>query len=72
MQQTDDHCRITDTVSIRERSANVSDPSLPVHWEAHLFFASRTCQVATLVERQTRYLTLVNVAVLDTQTVINP
>lgn len=44
---------------------------MPGHWEGDLFFGSHNTQIATLVERQTRYLMLVKVARKDTETVID-
>ena len=68
-QKTNDHGRITDTVSISERPANVR--AVPGHWEGDLLFGSKNSQIATLVERQTRYVMPVKVAGKDTETVIN-
>ena len=70
-QKTDDHGRITDTVSIRERPASVEDRAVPGHWEGDLLFGSHNSQIATLVERQTRYVMLAKVDSKDTETVVN-
>jgi IS30 family transposase len=70
-QKTADRGRITETVSIRERPAEAEDRAVPGHWEGDLFFGSNNSQIATLVERQTRYLMLVRVVGKDTETVVD-
>ncbi len=70
-QKTDIHGRITDAVSISERPATAEDRALPGHWEGDLLFGSKNSQIATLVERQSRYLMLTKVASKDTATVVN-
>ena len=70
-QKTDDHGRITDTVSIRERPAEVEDRAVPGHWEGDLLIGSRNSQIATLVERHTLYAMLARVKSKDSETVIN-
>ena len=63
--------KITDTVSISERPASAEDRAVPGHWEGDLIIGSRNSQIATLVERKTRYVMLAKVNGKDTETVIN-
>ena len=63
--------RIAETVSIREGPAEAEDRAVPEHWEGDLLFGTQNTQIATLVERHTRYVMLVKLTGKDTETVIN-
>jgi IS30 family transposase len=70
-QKTADRGRISNTISISERPPSVEDRAVPGHWEGDLIFGSNNSQIATLVERQTRYVMIAKVNSKDTETVIN-
>jgi IS30 family transposase len=60
---------VVDGISIRQRPAEVEDRAVPGHWEGDLLMGGTGSQIATLVERRSRYVILVKVDSKNTLTV---
>lgn len=63
--------QIIGAVSIRERPAYIEDRAVPGHWEGDLVMGAKNSQVATLVERHTRYVMLAKLGGKDSKTVVD-
>ena len=62
--------KITGTVSIRERPAEAEDRAIPGHWEGDLLCGPHRSQIITLVERHSRFTTLIKVKDATTESVV--
>src|SRR5271169_2808232 len=62
--------QIVDAISIRERPAEVEDRAIPGHGEGDLLGGTKNSHIATLVERHSRFVMLVQVPSKDTATVV--
>src|SRR6202035_4122901 len=62
--------QIVDAISIRERPAEIEDRAIPGHWEGDLLGGSKNSHIATLVERHSRFVMLVQVPSKNTATVV--
>ena len=62
--------QIVDAISIRERPAEIEDRAIPGHWEGELLGGTQNSHIATLVERRSRFVMLVQVPSKDTATVV--
>lgn len=70
-QKTEGHAQITGAISIRERPADIEDRAVPGHWEGDLLLGGRNSQIATLVERWSRYVVLIKLDGRDSETVVS-
>lgn len=61
--------QIPNAISIAERPAAADDRAVPGHWEGDLLAGTKWSQLATLVERHSRYVLLVRVPTRDAETV---
>jgi IS30 family transposase len=61
---------IIDAISIRQRPAEIEDRAIPGHWEGDLVAGSRGTFIATLVERQSRFVIIVKLANKKTENVV--
>lgn len=61
---------IVDAIPISERPASIEDRAIPGHWEGDLIEGSKDTYIATLVERQTRYVMLAKIPNRKSATVI--
>jgi IS30 family transposase len=61
--------RIADALTIRQRPAEAEDRAVPGHWEGDLICGTNGSQIVTLVERQSRFTTLVKVPNREAETV---
>ena len=62
--------RILEAVSIHERPSTVEDRAVPGHWEVDLLRGSHRSQIATLVERHSRYVLLVRLPQLTSAALV--
>ena len=62
--------QIPDAVSIALRPASAEDRAIPGHWEGDLLAGAKNTHIATLVERQSRFVQLIKVEGKDTESVV--
>ena len=63
--------QIAGAISIAERPPAVADRAVPGHWEGDLVLGGHRSQIATLVERQSRYVMLLRLPGRDAEQVAN-
>ncbi len=62
--------QLVDIVSIAERPPSADARAVPGHWEGDLLVGRRGTQIATLVERQSRFVLLQRLPAADSATVV--
>jgi IS30 family transposase len=62
--------QITEAISIRERPAEIEDRAIPGHWEGDLISGTKNSHIVTLVERHSRYTTLIKIPSKETTAVV--
>ena len=62
--------QLVDIVSIADRPPSVEARAVPGHWEGDLLVGKRGTQLATLVERQSRFVLLARLPAADSATVV--
>jgi len=63
--------KIPGTISIRERPAEAEDRAIPGHWEGDLLCGSKKSQIITLVERHSRFTSLIRAPDNTTASVVS-
>src|SRR6516165_2144079 len=63
--------KLPDMVSIRERPAEAEDRAIPGHWEGDLLCGSKKSQIITLVERHSRFTSLIRAPDNTTASVVS-
>ena len=64
------HGQIVGAVSIAERPPQIEDRAVPGHWEGDLLAGTLHSHIATLVERQSRYVMLVRLESRESESVV--
>jgi IS30 family transposase len=64
------HGQLVDIISISERPPSAADRAVPGHWEGDLLVGGKGSQIATLVERQSRFVLLARIPRRDSATVV--
>jgi IS30 family transposase len=62
--------QIVEAISIRQRPAEIEDRAIPGHWEGDLISGTKNSHIVTLVERHSRFTTLIKVPSKETTVVV--